>query len=91
MCPVGPGLARIAAALRLVPFISQTETAPLLFCHRTSDLPSWLKSPVPTMCQSGSGLRMLPPPIGLVPFRRWGSQGPAEWQIGHSSAGTTLR
>jgi hypothetical protein len=54
-------------------------------------LPSWLKSPVPMMCQSGPGLPMLPPPIGLVPFRRWGSQEPADWQIGHSSAGTILR
>ncbi len=39
---VGPGLARLALARMLAPFISQTTTSPLEFCHRMSDLPSLL-------------------------------------------------
>src|SRR5262250_2185002 len=35
----------------LVPFMNQTATLPLVSCHRTSLLPSPLKSPVPTMDQ----------------------------------------
>ena len=41
-CQVGPGLARLALPITLVPFISQATTWPLLFCHRISDRPSWL-------------------------------------------------
>ena len=41
-CQVGPGLARLALPITLVPFISQSTTWPLLFCHRISDRPSWL-------------------------------------------------
>ena len=37
------------------PFISQIATLPLVFCHRMSDLPSPLKSPVPAKCQLGPG------------------------------------
>ena len=53
-----------------VPFISQIETWPLLaFCHRMSEWPSPLKSPVPTAVQPGPGLGLTaPPPITLVPF-----------------------
>src|ERR1700722_13913625 len=36
----------------VVPFISQIETLPLVSCHRTSAMPSPLKSPVPTTDQT---------------------------------------
>ena len=40
----------------LVPFISQIAGVPSLPCHRMSDLPSPLKSPLPLTCQLGPGL-----------------------------------
>ena len=40
----------------MVPSISQIAGVPSSFCHRMSDLPSPLKSPVPLMCQLGPGL-----------------------------------
>ena len=39
-CQVGPGLARLALPMRLVPFISQVTTSPLLFYHKISERPS---------------------------------------------------
>ena len=36
--------------------MSQTETAPVLFCSTMSVVPSLLKSPVPTTCHVGPGL-----------------------------------
>ena len=43
--------------IKLFPFISQIATWPLLvFCHRMSEWPSPLKSPVPIACQAGPGL-----------------------------------
>src|SRR5947209_1972012 len=39
-----------------------------MFCHRMSENPSPLKSPVPTAYQLTPGLPRLPPPIRLVPF-----------------------
>ena len=53
MCQSVPGLDE-PAALTLnvwVPSISQIAGVPSLFCHRMSDLPSPLKSPVPLTCQ----------------------------------------
>ena len=38
-----------------------------VFCHRMSEFPSWLKSPVPTAFQLGPGLATGPPPILVVP------------------------
>ena len=39
-----------------VPLISHIAGVPLSFCHWMSDLPSPLKSPVPSTCQLGPGL-----------------------------------
>src|SRR5438045_2583090 len=41
---------------------------PLSFCHRMSENPSPLKSPVALTCQLGPGLPRLPPPSTPVPF-----------------------
>ena len=43
-------------SVTFVPFISQIATWPLVFCHRMSEWPSSLKSPVPTIFQLGPGL-----------------------------------
>ena len=52
-----------------MPFISQIAGWPLSFCHRMSDLPSLLKSPVPLICQLGPGFGpAAPPPIRFRPF-----------------------
>ena len=40
----------------MVPFISQIAAWPLVFCHRMSEWPSPLKSPVPIAFQLGPGL-----------------------------------
>ena len=70
--PARPGIgADRPAADQGVPFISQTETWPvLLFWKRmSSEKPSWVKSPVPIACQAGPGLMVeAPPPINLFPF-----------------------
>ena len=42
---------------QFMPFISQIAGVPSALCHRMSDLPSLLKSPVPLICQLGPGLR----------------------------------
>src|SRR5258705_4036268 len=57
-CQSGPGLNEPAVLTdrTLVPSISQIEGVPLLCCHRMSDLPSPLKSPVPLISQLGPGL-----------------------------------
>ena len=55
--------------MTLVPFISQIAAWPLAFCHRMSEKPSPLKSPVPIAVQLGPGLALTgAPPITLVPF-----------------------
>src|ERR1700722_10028772 len=56
--------------MRLFPFISQIEAWPVLvFCHRMSERPSLLKSPVPTACQASPGLGVTgPPPMRLFPL-----------------------
>src|SRR5205085_5817102 len=59
MCQLGPGLPRLAALTRAVPFNSQITPSPVSFCHRRSGLPSPLKSPVALTCQSGPGLPRL--------------------------------
>src|SRR5262245_4616975 len=52
-----------------VPSMSQIAGVPSLPCHRMSDLPSPLKSPVPLICQSGPGLNgpTAPTNVALVP------------------------
>jgi hypothetical protein len=54
----------------MVPTVSQTETWPVLvFCHRMSESPSPLKSPVPIAFQLGPGLGLTAPtPVRVVPF-----------------------
>ena len=42
--------------ITLVPFISQIAAWPFAFCHRMSEWPSPLKSPVPIAFQLGPGL-----------------------------------
>jgi hypothetical protein len=37
ICQAGPGLARLALPMTLVPLISQVTTSPLLFCHKRSE------------------------------------------------------
>ena len=61
--PAGPGLGLTGPPpIKLFPFISQIETWPVLaFCHRMSDWPSSLKSPVPTAFQAGPGLGLTGP------------------------------
>src|SRR5437660_210742 len=54
-CHAGPGLPRSPAAITLAPLISQITTSPLAFCHRMSERPSRLKSPVALTCQSFPG------------------------------------
>src|ERR1700722_20993231 len=52
---------------KVVPFISQTEAWPVfVFCHRMSELPSSLKSPVPASIQLGPGLGLTAPPANDV-------------------------
>src|SRR4051812_47140651 len=48
------------------PFISQMAGVPSSPCHRMSDLPSPLKSPLPLICQLGPGL---PEPAALLDNR----------------------
>src|SRR3954462_12376284 len=57
MCQSCPGLDTPATSpeTKLVP-INQIAGVPSLFCHRMSDLPSPLKSPLPLTCQLGPGL-----------------------------------
>ena len=52
-----------------MPSISQIAGVPSSFCHRMSDLPSPLKSPVPLICQLGPGLNRAggAPVIAFVP------------------------
>src|ERR1700733_5683495 len=69
---LGPGLTEPAGPppIFVVPSISQIEAWPLtVFCHRMSEFPSWLKSPVPTAFQLGPGLMAPagPPPIFVLP------------------------
>ena len=41
MCQLGPGLPPTSPSkVGVVPFISQIEACPLVFCHKMSDLPS---------------------------------------------------
>ena len=47
--------AHTAPLITLVPFISQIAAWPSVFCHRMSECPSSLKSPVPIACQLGPG------------------------------------
>src|SRR5262252_2115008 len=54
--------------MRLVPFISQTNGRPSVFCQMMSALPSPLKSLVPITCQDEPELGSTPPPIIDVPF-----------------------
>src|SRR5918997_683125 len=51
--------------MALVPSICQIVVWPLVFCHRMSDLPSPLKSPVSIACQLGSTSK-IGPPVTLV-------------------------
>src|SRR6202020_2889240 len=64
-CQLGPGLATEPPPMIVLPFMSQTETWPLLvFCIRISEPPP----PVPTACQLGPGSATGPPPIMLLPL-----------------------
>src|SRR3984957_5643057 len=71
-CQLVPGLGLTGPPpTKAFPFISQTETWPvLLFWKRmSSEKPSWVKSPVPIACQAGPGLGLTgPPPISLLSF-----------------------
>src|SRR5262249_32530958 len=62
--PAGAGKA--ASAMGVVPFISQMPGVPPVLCHMMSDLPSPLKSPIPTTCQD-VGVPKLAEPEGIVP------------------------
>jgi hypothetical protein len=57
-------------AVKVLAFISQIEAWPVfVFCHRMSEEPSLLKSPVPTARKLGPGLGVTgPPPIKQLPF-----------------------
>src|ERR1700734_67629 len=67
-CQLVPRLATGPPPILVVPSISQIETWPLtVFCHRMSEFPSWLKSPVPTAFQLGPRLATGPPPLLVVP------------------------
>src|SRR3984885_8829989 len=65
---VGPGLARSLAWRIWPPSISQTATAPLLFCSTMSVMPSWFKSPVLATCQLAPGLATSMPWLSWSPF-----------------------
>src|SRR5207244_5917030 len=76
-CQLGFAVPMLAEDVTLVPFINQITVSPLsasdtllmlLYCHRMSDLPSPLKSPVVTTCQLGFPVPMLPEDVTLVPF-----------------------
>jgi hypothetical protein len=56
--------------MSVFPCISQIEACPvLLFCHRMSEEPSPLKSPVPTARKLSPGLGLTgPPPIKVFPL-----------------------
>ncbi len=49
------------------PSISQIAAAPASFCHKISDLPSPLKSPVAIVCQLGGGVPMTLSEVGVCP------------------------
>src|ERR1700688_3224105 len=67
-CQAAPGFPTETALRMLVPFISHTDTSPLLFCHRMSDLPSPLTSPVPTRRHDGGGAGRADVPMTDDPF-----------------------
>src|SRR6478735_6035265 len=71
MCQSDPGLNEPAVAIdtTLVPSMVQMAGVPSSFCHRMSDLPSPLKSPVPLISQLGPGLNgpIAPTNVALVP------------------------
>src|SRR5437588_781804 len=52
----------------VAPFISQIAAWPLSFCQMMSDLPSLLKSPVPTVCQLAGGAATTLSKVGWVAF-----------------------
>ena len=54
--PAAPGLPGLPVAITLARSSPRSRPAPLVFCHRMSDLPSPLKSPVPMTCQLGAGV-----------------------------------
>src|SRR2546423_946323 len=77
MCQPAGGVAMIVSVAGVVPFINQLAASPFagseasaasLYCHRISDLPSPLKSPVAMACQLGGGLAMIVSSVGAVPF-----------------------
>jgi hypothetical protein len=68
---LGPGLGFTGPPpIKVFPFMSQIEAWPVLaFCHRMSELPSPLKSPVPISVQLDPGLGLTAPPsTKVVPF-----------------------
>jgi hypothetical protein len=61
--PVPAFLGRAATSVAPRPSISQIAGVPSLPCHKMSDLPSPLKSPLPSICQLGPGLNDPAAPI----------------------------